>query len=95
MGIWWSIGFIVAALVVLIVAGLLLGILYQARRIRRLAQAAEGVVVEIEANTRAAWALGRTNKVAGALSESAKSSEASAAAINAALAGDADRESAA
>lgn len=94
MGTWWIIGFGAAALVVVIVAALLIGILWQARRIRRLARSAVGVVGEIEANTRVVWALGRTNAVAGDLAEGARAIEANAAAISAALAG-ADAESAA
>ncbi|CAN5809813.1 hypothetical protein BH23PSE1_BH23PSE1_02610 [soil metagenome] len=95
MGLWWIIGFAAAALVVVVVAALLIGILHQARRIRGLARAAIGVVGEIEANTRAAWALGATNAVAGELVEGARAIEGNVAAINTALAGGEDAEDAA
>lgn len=87
MGLWWVIGFAAAALVVVIVAALLIGILWQARRIRRLARTAVAVVDGIEVNTRVIWALGRTNATAAELAEAARAIEANAAAINGALAG--------
>ena len=40
---WWTLGFIVAGLVVAVVAALLIGILMQARRIQKLAGAAVGL----------------------------------------------------
>jgi hypothetical protein len=40
---WWTLGFVVAGIVVAVVAVLLLGILMQARRIRTLAGAAVAV----------------------------------------------------
>lgn len=95
MGTWWIIGFAAAGLVVVIVAALLLGILYQARRIRRLARTAAVVVSEIEANTRSVWALKATNATAADLLAGAAAIEANAAAIRAALEGRHDKESAA
>lgn len=87
MGMWWIIGFLAAGLVVVVVAALLIGILYQARRIRRLAQTAVEVVGEIDANTRSIWALRTTNVTAAELLEASRSIEANTAAINEAVTG--------
>lgn len=84
---WWITGFAAAALVVVIVAALLIGILYQARRIRRLAGTAVDVVGEIEANTRAVWALGATNATASELLEQARGIDENTGAISEALTG--------
>jgi len=81
----WLIGFMAALVVVLLVAGLLIGILVEARRIRALAIAASGLVEEIDANTRIVWALRDTNAVAGALLGGAAAIDANAAAIVAAV----------
>lgn len=81
MTAWWIIGFGGAAAVVVVVAALLLGILWQARRIRRLARTAVDVVGEIEANTGAVWSLKTTNETAAALLEGARAIDASTAAI--------------
>jgi hypothetical protein len=95
MGFWWIIGFSVAALVVVIVAALLLAILFQARRIRRLAKAAVQIVTEIEANTRSVWALRSTNRTAAALLDGAAAIENNTAAILGAAAGDGHKTKAA
>jgi hypothetical protein len=87
MGMWWIIGFAAAGLVVVVVAALLLGILYQARRIRRLALTAVEVVGEIDASTRSIWALRTTNATAAELLEAARSIEANTAAIDEAVTG--------
>lgn len=92
---WWTLGFIVAGLVVVVVAVLLLGILMQARRIRALAGAAIGLVGEIDANTRSVWALKATNEVAGQILDGAQAIDRNAAAVAAALTGDASRADAA
>src|SRR5262249_13339854 len=63
----WLIGFVAALAVVLIVALLLIGILWQALRIKRLAIAASGIVLQIDENTRSVWALRKTNEVATAI----------------------------
>ena len=78
---YWTLGFLGGLIVVLIVAVLLIGILYQARRIRRLALAASEIVGEIDVNTRSIWALRDTNAVAGQLLEGAKAIEGNCAAI--------------
>ena len=77
----WTLGFIVGVVVVLVVALLLIGILIQARRIRKLAEAAAGIVAEIDMNTRSVWALKNTNAVAADLLEGARAIDANAAAI--------------
>jgi len=91
----WLIGFIAALVVVLLVAGLLIGILVEARRIRALAIAASGLVEEIDANTRIVWALRDTNAVAGALLGGAAAIDANAAAIVNAVSGPQKAQSAA
>lgn len=95
MNIGWIIGFGVAALVVLVLALLLIGILLQARRIRTLAGVAVEVVGDIDANTRGVWALRETNATAARLLETAQAIEASAGAIRRAVAHDEDAERAA
>ena len=77
----WTLGFIVGAIVVIVVALLLIGILMQARRIRRLADAAAGLVAEIDTNTRSVWALRNTNAVASDLLDGARAIDANAEAI--------------
>lgn len=77
----WLIGFIVALVVVLLVAALLTGILVEARRIRALAAAASQLVCEIDENTRGIWALRDTYAVALALLGVAKAIDTNAAAI--------------
>ncbi len=91
----WLIGFIAALVVVLLVAGLLIGILVEARRIRALAIAASGLVEEIDANTRIVWALRDTNAVAGALLRGAAAIDENAAAIVGAVSGPQKEQSAA
>jgi len=95
MNIWWITGFAVAALVVVIVAVLLLGILYQARRIRKLALTAVGVVSEIDVNTRSVWSLRTTNSTAAAILGVAQEMKSDTGAIRAAVAGHHDEEHAA
>ncbi len=91
----WMIGFIAALVVVLLIAGLLIGILVEARRIRALAIAASGLVEEIDANTRIVWALRDTNAVAGALLGGAAAIDANAAAVAGAVSGPQQEQSAA
>ncbi len=95
MGTWWIIGFGAAAVVVVVVAALLLGILYQARRIRRLAGVAIEVVGRIDVNTRSVWALRTTNATAAGLLDGAKAIEGNAAAIRGVLEASHGTESAA
>ncbi|MGI9490785.1 MAG: hypothetical protein ACR2RF_33785 [Geminicoccaceae bacterium] len=78
---YWTLGFLVGLVVVLVVATLLIGILYQARRIRRLALAASDIVGDIDTNTRSIWALRDTNAVAGQLLEGARAIEGNCASI--------------
>jgi len=78
---WWTLGFFLGLVVVLVVAILLVGILYQARRIRRLALAASEIVGDIDTNTRSIWALRDTNAVAGQLLEGARAIEGNCASI--------------
>lgn len=88
----WTLGFIVAGLVVVVVAALLIGILLQARRIGTLAGAAIGLVGEIDANTRGIWALTQTNHVAGQILEGAQAIDRHAGEVAAALTGAAGKE---
>ena len=78
---YWTLGFIAGLVVVLIVAVLLIGILWQAMRIKRLALGASEIVGEIDANTRSVWALRQTNAVAGQILEGAEAIDANADAI--------------
>ncbi|HWQ12198.1 MAG TPA: hypothetical protein VNL77_05325 [Roseiflexaceae bacterium] len=70
---YWYIGLGVAALVVLVAAGLLLAVLAAARGIERDARAALGLVQQIRANTQAIWELQTTNDVARQLVAGAES----------------------
>ncbi len=65
----WLLGFAAAGVVVLLVAALLIGILWQARRILRLARAVLPVVEAIDLQTRPIWALRKTKAVTVALHE--------------------------
>ena len=91
---WWTLGFVVAGIVVAVVAALLIGILMQARRIQKLAGAAVGLVGEIDANTRSIWALTQTNQVAGQILEGAQAIDRNAGEVAAALTGGAGKEAA-
>jgi len=77
----WTLGFLLGAVVVVVVAVLLLGIIHQARRIQTLAKAASGLVGEIDLNTRSVWALRDTNAVAAEILDGATAIEANANAI--------------
>ena len=92
---YWTAGFLVGIVVVLIVATLLIGILWQAKRILKLAKTASSVVAEIDANTRSVWALRDTNTVAGQILDGAEAIDENAAAIVAAVSHDAPSHSAA
>ncbi len=82
----WTVGFLLALVVVLAVVLLLLGIIMQARRILGLAQTASTVVDQIDTNTRSVWALTQTNEVAGQILDGAKAIESNAGAIVGAVA---------
>lgn len=92
---FWTAGFLVGIVVVLVVAILLIGILLQARRILKLAKTASAVVAEIDANTRSVWALRDTNTVAGQILDGAQAIDDNATAIVAALSHDATSQTAA
>ena len=81
----WTAGFLLGLVVVLVVAVLLIGILYQAHRILKLAKTASAVVAEIDENTRAVWALSDTNEVADQILGGAQAIDQNAAAIVAAV----------
>lgn len=74
----WTIGFLAGAIVVLVVAVLLIGIIWQAKRILRLGNVAVAVVGEIDVNTRSVWALRNTNAVATQILEGASAIDANA-----------------
>lgn len=77
----WTLGFIAGGAIVVVVALLLIGIIYQATRILRLARTAAAVVGEIDTQTRSVWALRDTNVVAEQILEGARAIDANAAAI--------------
>lgn len=64
MGTYWIIGFSVAGAVVVIVVLLLLGIIFQTRRIIKLAGIALKAVQSIEENTKPIWMINQTNVTA-------------------------------
>jgi len=68
----WYIGLGIAVVVVLVAATLLIMVWMAARRIRRLAEAALGLVTEIKENTQSIWHLQETNQVAGSILEGAE-----------------------
>jgi len=88
---YWTIGFAAAGAVVIVVAALLVGIIYQALRILRLARMASDVVGQIDVNTQSVWALRDTNAVAGKILAGAREIDANAAAIVNALSASHDR----
>ena len=62
MSATWTIGFVVAILIVVVVVALLLGIIYQTRRIIQLATVALEQVEQVEQNTMPIWQLNQTNR---------------------------------
>ena len=78
---YWTLGFIAGGAVVVVVALLLIGIIYQATRILRLAKTASAVVGQIDTQTGSVWALRDTNVVAEQLLEGARAIDANASAI--------------
>ena len=62
MSTFWLIGFATAIVVILVVVVLLLGIIYQTRRIIRLATIASEQVEKVEQNTMPIWQLNQTNR---------------------------------
>ena len=63
MSTFWLIGFATAIVIVLVVVVLLLGIIYQTRRIIRLATVASEQVEKVEQNTMPIWQLNQTNRI--------------------------------
>ena len=57
----WIIGFGISALIVVVVVILLAGIIFQTKRIIKLANIALSEVEKIESNTMSIWKLNRTN----------------------------------
>ena len=84
---WWSVGFIVGGVIVLVVAVLLIAILLIARNIRRLAAKALSAAGEIENATAPIWRIGRANEVVREIAVAARSIESRVKAIAAALQG--------
>jgi hypothetical protein len=72
---YWTYGFIIGGVVVLIVAILLITILLVARNIRRLAAEALSVAGEIEANTKPIWAVAGANGIVKDIARAAESLE--------------------
>jgi len=91
----WTAGFLLGLVVVLVVAVLLIGILYQAHRILKLAKTASAVVAEIDENTRSVWALSQTNEVAEQILGGAEAIDQNAAAILSAVSHEATPQTAA
>ncbi len=91
----WTAGFLLGLVVVLVVAVLLIGILYQANRILKLAKTASAVVAEIDENTRSVWALSQTNEVAEQILGGAEAIDQNAAAIVSAVSHEATPQTAA
>jgi hypothetical protein len=78
---YWTLGFLVGGLVVVVVAVLLFGIIQQATRIKAVARVAVELVDEIETNTRSVWALRDTNAVAMTILDGVQAIEANTGAI--------------
>ena len=72
---YWTYGFIIGGIVVLIVAVLLIGILLVARNIRRLAAEALLVAGEIETATKPIWAVPGANGIVKDIARAAQSLE--------------------
>ncbi|MFN2476796.1 MAG: hypothetical protein ABR526_10720 [Chthoniobacterales bacterium] len=72
---YWTYGFIVGGVVVLIVAILLITILLVARNIRRLAAEALSVAGEIETNTKPIWGVAGANDIVKDIARAAQSLE--------------------
>ncbi len=72
---YWTIGFILSGVIVLVVALILIVILLVARKIRRLAGEALSVAGEIEAATNSIWAIGGANDLVKDIARGAQSIE--------------------
>jgi hypothetical protein len=82
---FWLIGLAIAALVVVIAAGLLLAVLASAKSIERGAVVALDVVTKIDNNTDILWQLEDTNNVANQLNSGAEAILSNAGIVAAAL----------
>ena len=65
----WIIGFGISALIVVVVVILLAGIIFQTKRIIKLANIALSEVEKIESNTMSIWKLNQTNAHTTAISD--------------------------
>ncbi len=72
---YWTLGFIIGGVIVLIVAVLLIAILLVARNIRRLAAEALSVAGEIETATTPIWGIEGANDIVRDMARVAKSIE--------------------
>ncbi len=72
---YWTYGFIIGGVVVLIVAILLITILLVARNIRRLAAEALSVAAEIEVATKPIWGVVGANEIVKDIARAARSLE--------------------
>ncbi len=75
MSVYWTYGFIIGGVVVLIVAILLITILVVARNIRRLAAEALSVAGEIEVATKPIWGVAGANEIVKDIARAAQSLE--------------------
>ncbi len=72
---YWTYGFIVGGVIVLVVAILLITILLIARNIRRLSGEALSVAAEIETGTKPIWGVAGANDIVRDIARAAKSLE--------------------
>jgi len=92
---WWLVWLVIGTVIVIAAAALLIGVIVAARRIRRLAGVALGVVEEIERNTGPIWQLKASMDVADQLLGGAEAIKANAGAVLEALIATEDHEDAA
>jgi hypothetical protein len=92
---WWIVWLVIGAVIVVAAAALLIGVIVAARRIRRLAIVALGVVDEIEQNTKPIWQLKTSLEVAGQLLGGAQAINGNATAVLNALVATESRKNAA
>src|SRR5262245_23796089 len=75
MDFWWTLGYVLGGVVVLVVAVLLVAILLVARNIERLAGQALGVAAQVESATRPIWSLADANAVVEDIAGTVRSME--------------------
>ena len=83
---YWTLGFVIGGVIVLIVAALLIAILLVARNIRRLAAEALSVAAEIETATTPIWGIAGANDIVRDIARVGSSIESRIKAIAAVLA---------